>query len=257
FCMAARDGGVMVYRELAILLGKDHPVYGLRARGMGGEDLPFNRLEDMAAHYIAEMRTVQPHGPYYLAGYSSGGLTAYEIAQQLLQAGEEIAGLILLDTYGIGYPQKLPMSGLWHNNIYHSFEKIAVHRENLAKMILPEKITYLKSRLADRVQFRRKVWEERRRALFDPVFRRARQVRNANYQARFGYQPAPYPGDILFIRAERQPRGIQTDPKLGWGELFTGNLEIFEASGHHYAIMFEPGVRAVANKIKEYLATHQ
>ncbi len=56
------------------------------------------RLPEAAADYIAELRQVQPHGPYLLGGFSGGGLTAWEMAQQLEAAGEEVALLVLLDT---------------------------------------------------------------------------------------------------------------------------------------------------------------
>jgi hypothetical protein len=52
----------------------------------------------MADEYIAAMRVVQPRGPYLLAGWCLGGKVAFEMANRLVAAGEEIAALVLFDT---------------------------------------------------------------------------------------------------------------------------------------------------------------
>ena len=96
--VAGMFGNVLNLRHLAMLLGRDRPFYGLQARGLSGEAEPHARLDDAARDYIAELRQVQPHGPYLLGGFSGGGLTALEMAHQLREAGEEVALLTLLDT---------------------------------------------------------------------------------------------------------------------------------------------------------------
>ena len=98
FIVAGMFGNVLNLRHLALLMGRDRPVYGLQARGLLGEDAPHATIEEAAADYIAEMRQIQPEGPYALAGFSGGGITAWEIAQQLRAAGQEVAALALLDT---------------------------------------------------------------------------------------------------------------------------------------------------------------
>ncbi|MCB1330501.1 MAG: polyketide synthase dehydratase domain-containing protein, partial [Maritimibacter sp.] len=98
FLVAGMFGNVLNLRHLAHLIGTNRPFYGLQARGLYGDEAPHDSIEAAARDYIAEMRQVQPHGPYMLGGFSGGGITAYEIARQLEEAGEEIAALILLDT---------------------------------------------------------------------------------------------------------------------------------------------------------------
>jgi acetoacetyl-CoA synthetase len=73
-------------------------VYGIQGRGLREGEVPNSRVEDMAADYVEQIRSVQPHGPYVLSGFSMGGLIAFEIAQQLLQAGETVELVALLDT---------------------------------------------------------------------------------------------------------------------------------------------------------------
>ena len=89
-------GDVYFFHELAELL-LDQPVFGIQAAGLDGKTQRHIRIEDMATHYIAEIRAFQPTGPYNLAGYSLGSLIAFEIAQQLAEAGEQISFLGLLD----------------------------------------------------------------------------------------------------------------------------------------------------------------
>lgn len=98
FLVAGMFGNVLNLRHLARLLGADRPFYGLQARGLYGDQPPHETFEEAAADCIAEMRQVQPHGPYLLGGFSGGGITAYEIARQLEAAGESVRLLVMLDT---------------------------------------------------------------------------------------------------------------------------------------------------------------
>ncbi|WP_111733161.1 type I polyketide synthase [Roseovarius amoyensis] len=97
FIVAGMFGNVLNLRHLALLMG-DRPVYGLQARGLIGSEAPHETIEEAAAAYIEEMRTIQPKGPYLVGGFSGGGITAYEIAHQLRAQGAEVAMLVMLDT---------------------------------------------------------------------------------------------------------------------------------------------------------------
>lgn len=98
FLVAGMFGNVLNLRHLAQLLGHDRPFYGLQARGLYGDDAPHHDFVQAATDYIAEMRQVQPRGPYLLGGFSGGGLIAWEIARQLEAAGEAVPLVVLLDT---------------------------------------------------------------------------------------------------------------------------------------------------------------
>ena len=99
-------GNILNLRHLAVQIGQDRPVYGLQARGLYGDQSPHETFEEMARDYLAEVRQVQPHGPYFLAGFSGGGIVAYEMAQQLVVEGET-AKVVLLDT---PYPEEVDLS---------------------------------------------------------------------------------------------------------------------------------------------------
>ena len=64
FCVHELFGDVFCYANLARHLGEDRPFYALQARGLNDEEEPFDNIEAMAAHYVEEIRTVQPRGPY-------------------------------------------------------------------------------------------------------------------------------------------------------------------------------------------------
>ena len=74
FCVHAKGGNVLFYRDLAKHLGTDQPFYGLQARRLGGRQLGHGTVEEMAEYYINEIRKIQPHGPYFVGGSSFGGL---------------------------------------------------------------------------------------------------------------------------------------------------------------------------------------
>lgn len=103
FCIAPLGSSVLIYRDLAMSLGDDQPVYGLQDTGISS-----TRIEDMADHYIAQIRTIQSDGPYFLAGLSAGGVVSWEIAQRFVAQGQKVALLALFDSFGPEYPKLLP-----------------------------------------------------------------------------------------------------------------------------------------------------
>ncbi|MFD9375440.1 amino acid adenylation domain-containing protein [Streptomyces sp. NPDC059999] len=97
FCVHGAGGLSWPYSALLKHIGAEYPVYGLQARGLDGKDRIAAGVEEMAADYLDQIRTVQPSGPYHLLGWSFGGLVAHEIATRLTEAGEEVALLANLD----------------------------------------------------------------------------------------------------------------------------------------------------------------
>ena len=87
FLVAGMFGNILNLRHLAMLIGDDRAVYGIQALGLRDGEVPHRRFEDMAEAYIAEIRQIQPHGPYLLGGFSGGGVTAFEMAHQIEAAG--------------------------------------------------------------------------------------------------------------------------------------------------------------------------
>lgn len=93
------DGlNVMVFNSMARNLDPSQPVFGLQPKGMSGLDEPDESIEEMAAYYISLITANHPHGPYLLAGYSFGGIVAFEMARQLRQGGHTVSMLAMFDT---------------------------------------------------------------------------------------------------------------------------------------------------------------
>lgn len=91
-------GSAFCYVALARYLGQEQPFYGLQTPGLNDEKTPYTDVRQLAAHYVQEIRVVQPEGPYHLGGWCVGGIIAYEMARQLQHEGQEVALLALLDS---------------------------------------------------------------------------------------------------------------------------------------------------------------
>src|SRR2546423_10485211 len=147
FCVHAAGGNVLEYHDLARLLGPDQPFYGLQSHGLDGKSEPHTSIKEMAAHYLKEMREVQPEGPYLLGGRSSGGTIAFEMACQLAAQGEKVALLALLDTYPAGYFKLLPGSGSLRQRASRYARKLRSHTENMRELSPPERFAYVLRKL--------------------------------------------------------------------------------------------------------------
>ncbi|WP_309142868.1 non-ribosomal peptide synthetase [Streptomyces javensis] len=99
FCVHPSTGLGRCYAELTDHLPPDRPVYALQARGFGTDESLPRTVEEMAADYVARIRTVQPAGPYHLLGWSFGGTVAHAMAALLQQRGETVDLLVSLDGY--------------------------------------------------------------------------------------------------------------------------------------------------------------
>jgi amino acid adenylation domain-containing protein len=144
----------LVYGELSRHLDPEQPIWGLKARGAGSADRPHRTVKTMAADYLKEMRAVQPHGPYLLAGECVGGICAYEMARQLELQGEKVALLMLFDTtvptralarqHARGETRRRAYE-FWERRVT---QRIRHHLQKMKGLPLREKIAYLLKRAA-------------------------------------------------------------------------------------------------------------
>ncbi|CAO3572923.1 unnamed protein product [Mortierella alpina] len=98
FCVHPVTGLSWCFTGLSAHLDSDQPLYGLQARGLIDNGNMASSLDEMVVDYIDQIRRVQPHGPYYLLGYSFGGLVAHTMAAYLEKQGEQVALVALMDT---------------------------------------------------------------------------------------------------------------------------------------------------------------
>lgn len=238
FCVHAIGGNILSFKQLTLHLDRDRPVYGLQARGLDKKEVPFTRIEDMAAHYIEEIVTLQPHGPYFLAGHSFGGTVAFEMARQLRSRGEKVALLALLDAHCFSLDKK-PQSFI---------QFVRIHLRNFGRLTPKNKLKYVR----ERVQ-----WHIKKAKMSYKEYLQSQQVESvpcfnileANVQAAKNYVPQVYSGRVTLLRSSEQSPKCFHDPQLGWGDFAGEGVEIHEISGPHESIMTEPYIRVLAEKM--------
>jgi amino acid adenylation domain-containing protein len=245
FCVHPIGGNVLEYYNLAAYLGKDQTVYGLQSLGLDGKEVPLRTIEAMATHYISEMKIVQPHGPYFLVGYSFAGLVVYEIAQQLDRQGEKVALLALLDRVSPTFvPRRSPLL----------LEVLKIHSYNLSLLNLKGRLRYIIDRIKYRSiyngSFRDYMIGEWNNSL-PPAYI---DVFDANLQASDEYQTQAYSGNLTLFRCQIQPQNQALSSDLGWRDLVTGQIEIYPIAAPHYDLLLEPHVRPLAEQLKVCIA---
>ncbi|BAY99624.1 AMP-binding enzyme domain protein [Tolypothrix tenuis PCC 7101] len=243
FLVHAVWGNVLLYRDFARYLHPEQPVYALQAKGLDGQQAPITDLRQMAANYIQEIRQMQPHGPYYLGGYSFGGIIGFEMAQQLQAQGEEIALVAIFDVSSPGYAKPIP----------NSHEANFFHLRKLLNLNIQDQLTYVWERLAWHFQigkmsmFYKFYLRYLKRSLPDL---RLLEVASANNKAGKTYIPSIYPDQVTLFRASQQNVGLDVDPELGWGKLAAGGVELYDVPGSHASLISEPHVQVLAKKFQ-------
>jgi amino acid adenylation domain-containing protein len=264
FCVHAKGGNVLFYRDLARHLGKDQPFYGIQARRLGGRQIGHGSVAEMAEFYIKEMRTIQPKGPYFLGGASFGGLAAFEIAQQLRASGEQVALVALFDTGTPDYPKLLPNTTVFKSKFYEIVRRVQHHAYSLRMLDAEQRKAYLLNKKEGiRRKYTRKIrnaYKKIARRFYaannQPMPKNLIQLEDQIWRAGQNYAPQFYDGKVTLFRASNQPLGIFEDATLGWKNL-VDELEIHEVPGHHGSITAEPYVQKLAEKLCDCLAEVQ
>ncbi len=248
FCVHASAGDLRLFHNLARHLDPERPVYGLRAimrdRELG---LPFVSFEEMAQRYVGELRAVQPNGPYILAGECTGGQLAYELAQQLRAGGDEVAALVLIDSYG---PRGLKLRRFVPRRAYRLVDIIRMlgfHLRTVATIEPEARNEYVWSRVKrvrGMVATRAAVWRGQ------PV---EEVIRRSGFERALGaYRPSAYVGRVVLLCGGSLQWGIEPIPALGWGE-FAANIEVSESPCYFGTCLLEPVVHTLAGQVDRLL----
>ena len=251
-------GGFFYYRKLAELLGPDQPSFGVRS-----PEEPFDRIEDMAAFYVSELRKSQPEGPYYLGGFCFGGNVAFEMAQQLTALGEEVALLVMLETSPPNLDQKQSWSA---TAAKYSIENLLENVKDFVHHSPQDRLTMLKQksqRLTKKI--RNKIAppsEDAKPAELSDVMDLTNYPKDyvkyaeTHWQALTRYKPKPYAGEITLFRAKKQ--GLTNfNHTLGWEALVDGRVEVTVIPGTHESMLQEPNVQIIATELKKLLIDAQ
>jgi thioesterase domain-containing protein len=248
FLVAGMFGNVLNLRHLAHLLGNERRFFGLQALGLYGAPRLHETFEEMASDYLVEVRRAQPSGPYFLGGFSGGGITAYEMALQLLEAGEEVALLAMLDT---GLPRPPPLG---------AGDRARIHWDRMRS----RGPAYLAEWAREKVRFEMEQISKRRQAhngTHRPSEFRSEEIGSAFRRALERYRIRDYPGTITLFRPRLQVAhvlgpGRKTNSRRefvfednGWGP-HVGHVDVHEVPGDHDSMVLEPNVRVLAARLR-------
>lgn len=246
FCIPPAGNSLLGFANLVHHLGADQPFYVPQPLGLEAETTPHERVEDMAAHYIQEIQTVQPVGPYYLGGRCFGGIVAFEMARQLVEQGQKVALLALIDG---GLPP----------NIYSKLRNADGSKKEKSLAEYWQSFAYFcrNGKLLTILQYRYRQQLRKLKARFfpdntspDPLMANVRRVFRSHMKARANYMPSSsYPGKITIFASGT----LRLDQQDSWNKLATEGIECHFVGGSHGTIDQEPYVGILAAKLKDCL----
>ncbi|MDQ3402494.1 MAG: alpha/beta fold hydrolase [Actinomycetota bacterium] len=261
FCAGGAGGTVQYLRPLARELGPQHPFCAIQAPGHDGSEEPYTDVERLAARYAEEIQRAQPRGPYLLGGHSFGGLVAYETGLQLQACGEEIANVLVLDTY-VPHPGQNPpppdetaaieelatmnrivdSTGTAQRPVFDADASPEHRRDQLARLLgatgMPPHESFILAML---------------------------RIYQANLEAYVRYQPPPSDLPVTLFKATdgfppvlRGDRHISLpldDPHNGWNPQLLPNLTTVPVPGDHFTLFQQPHLSPLATAIRDSLTT--
>jgi thioesterase domain-containing protein/acyl carrier protein len=258
----ASGGNVWCYKEILQYLGANQPFFGIQPREPeNGMVVYHTEVEAMATDYVQAIRGFQPVGPYWLAGWSMGGVIAYEMARQLKQQGQEIGMLALIDT---GVPEAKESEYNWAVLLWIFALDLGFPREfvdrGTAWVPKPQMVEL------------RNLWSEARKLKLVPAemtlieFRKLFDIFKIYANTTRRYKPEPYDGRIsLFLpeddfasifnedwdNANKKSTQTKVTPVEGWGRLATGGVDVHKIAGNHFSILHEPNVQALGEQLRQ------
>lgn len=248
YCIIPPGDELLVFNDIAQEIGEERPFLGLQY-GVHGET-PFTTIEEMAAHFIAQITNEDNPEPCLLGGYCFGGLIAYEMAQQLTAQGRQVDLVVLIDTNVPG--------AVWL--LQNTFGKILVDRlKGIVQNGIKQELAYISERVID--IWKLKIWQPIWRKLHKHYVETGREwpelMRNfdlINHNAQGKYQVKPYNGSVILLQAEDRLDFYEYLPHLGWEpfvqeDCFTDHF----VPGNHEQLLRNPNAKVLAQEIKTAL----
>ncbi len=242
---------VLLFNTLASHMHPDQPVYGLQAKGLNGVDEPLNRMEDIAAHYISAIRAQNPDGPYALAGFSFGGIIAWEMARQMEALNLEVKMLAMFDTYAYRTPYYDP----WVVNKVK--RGLYFTRKILYSMTFPEGFaktvsnrTKAVKRMANRLVWKLQQGKEQKEPDFTDNITK---IDITNDVAQLHYKIEPYNIAIELFRAEQRSFYLDDFEFMGWKPYALKGVNIHKIPGEHNTIFKAPNDKEFARVLQARL----
>lgn len=246
---------VLTFNGLAKNLDPDQPVYGLQAKGLNGIDEPHTSVEEMVTDYISEILSANPQGPYALAGYSFGGIAAFEMARQLKTLGKEVTTVVLFDSYV--YPSYFYTNTLVKKAVSNIY-------------ILGQVIFALRIMLSSKKRFFRRI--NLMKASVHKLFLRMKYGREKQHQMLYNwplklddmhrvimdrYHIVPQDIEVhLFKAAEDDIFFAHNTKHLGWKKLALKGVSKYITPGNHREMFSPPYDKKLAKILQRILDEH-
>ncbi|MGE4552643.1 MAG: alpha/beta fold hydrolase [Desulfovibrionaceae bacterium] len=248
-CFHPVGGNILCYQHLAQALGPDQPVHMIQSFGLEPGQAPLSSVEDMAERYVDALTTRFPDQPLALAGWSFGGVAAWEAAHRLLARGRRVSALALLDSVAVPeriarlmntdeaqylatlFADVLPLDAERLRGLDHDGRLDLLLDQGRARGVFPADM--------DRGQLRR---------LLDLFY--------ANGLAATRYRPRPLDLAVLLVRPEEDSEtalALPDDPLQGWGALARGGVRLVTVPGNHTTMLQRPYVERVAGALGPWL----
>jgi acyl transferase domain-containing protein/thioesterase domain-containing protein/acyl carrier protein len=258
--LPALGGDSRYYAELAEQLGNDQPIYAVRPRGIDQALPPHQSMEEMVIDYAAALRELQPTGPYYLAGWSTGGIYAFALAQALESLGDEVALVALVGS---------PLPAICHDVEWEDEARFLCDLVNFANCFTgtTARVDYDELQaLAPAERFQAAIAEAKRQGTVpattpDDYIRRIVDVGAANVRAIQSFEPRPLAAPVhLFIPtvegglAQIAGRPWDESGDHGWGSEVGQTLELHKVPGDHFTMMVGEGAAQIARLLDPLLA---
>ena len=242
---------VLLFNTLAMNMSPEQPVYGLQAKGLNGIDEPLDNIEDIAAHYISAIIEQNPTGPYALAGYSFGGIIAFEMARQMEALGKEVKMLAMFDTYAYRSPHYdasvikfFKRSKFFIKRFFYTFTF-----SNGFKYTMINTGTNIKRRFI-RYYWNFKYGKDQTQA---GIFGYSNKVDVMNEYAEKHYQLKPYQTIVDVFRAENRTFFMDDFENLGWKPYALKGVNIHKIPGEHNTIFKAPNDKTFASILQNCL----
>jgi len=254
FLIAGAGGHVFTFHKFSRLLGSDYPAYGMKAIGVDGSEPPPDRVEEIAARYLDEILEVRPKGPYVLAGYSVGGLMAFELALQMQRRGLEVSKVIAFDTHAPGYPRPLPWPVRMGIHLINFLSRPGERKWHY----LTERLKNVRHRLLRHVRLNHLDLADAPKVggLNETVLKK---VWAALERARHGYWPeGKFDGPIVLIRSEHIEHWAATrldDPLKGWARWTTQPVQVIGVPADHMAIFADDNLELLVQQMRDVIRT--
>lgn len=242
FCIHGAGGNVFNFKALSQNLGADQPVYALQPQGVDGHLPMLGSIEAMAAQYVAAVRAVDPRGPYRLLGYSAGGVIAFEMAQQLKNAGAEIALLAMIDSLTPAAAVRKPgiFSKLWLMRHWTSAFVLERYRHQRAQEQLKVGYAEVTEKLARGEWLTPELVELH---LFCKIV-----------EAQNRYVPGSFEGSMLLFKAsDATTQYLHAGEFLGWEAHVNGPIRVLKVPGTHESMMTGANLRQLGAALSQEL----